>query len=265
MAKFLIIANWKCNPITLQEARKLFNSLKKGLKDVKKTEVIICPPFVYLPILTGVSASARQKASYGESSVAFGIGGQNCFWEDKGPYTGEVSPQMLKSLGGRYVIVGHSERRQIFKETDEIVNGKIKEILKAKLRPIFCIGETEEEKRAGKTFQVLEREIKKGLDKVSNKEIERVIIAYEPIWAIGTEKACEENEVMTITLFIKKLISRLYNKKVVSNVKILYGGSVNSKNASDYLRESKMQGLLVGGASLNSKEFIKIIRTLNGI
>jgi len=112
---------------------------------------------------------------------------------------------------------------------------------------------------------VLEREIEKGLDKVPKKEIERVIIAYEPIWAIGTEKACEENEVMTIALFIKKLISHLYNKKIARTIKILYGGSVDSKNASDYLGESKMQGLLIGGASLNSKEFIKIIRTLNSI
>lgn len=245
--KPLIVANWKCNPTTLKEAEKLFNSLKKGLKGRRNVEIVICPPFVYLPFI----------------SSFFKLGSQNCFWEDKGPYTGEVSPQMLKSLGGRYVIVGHSERRQIFKETDEIVNEKIKEILKAKLRPIFCIGESEEEKRAGKTFQVLEREIKKGLDKVPKKEIERVIIAYEPIWAIGTEKACEENEVMTIALFIKKLISHLYNKKIARTIKILYGGSVDSKNASDYLGESKMQGLLVGGASLNSKEFIKIIRSLN--
>lgn len=251
--KLLIIANWKCNPATLKEAEKLFNSLKKGLKNVKKTEVVICPPFVYLPFISLLTAHCSS----------FKLGSQNCFWEDKGPYTGEVSPQMLKSMGCKYVIVGHSERRQVFKETDEVVNVKIKEILRAKLQPIFCIGETEEEKRAGKTFQVLEREIKRGLEKVSKKEIQKVIIAYEPIWAIGTENACEENEVMTIALFIKKLMSRLYNKKVADNIRILYGGSVDSKNAPDYLRESKMQGLLVGGASLNSKEFIKIIRSLN--
>ncbi len=250
--KLIIVANWKCNPTTLKEAEKLFNSLKKRLKSVRKVEVVICPPFVYL-------SSFKFQVS------SFRLGAQDCFWEDKGPYTGEVSPQMLKDMGCRYVIVGHSERRQVFKETDEMVNEKIKKILKTKLRPIFCIGETEEEKKAGKTFQVLEREIKKGLDKVSKKDIEKVIIAYEPIWAIGTEKACEENEVMTIALFIKKLMSRLYNKKVADNIRILYGGSVDSKNAPDYLRESKMQGLLVGGASLNSKEFIKIIRSLNSI
>jgi len=250
--KLLVIANWKCNPATLKEAEKLFNSLKKGLKNVKKTEIVICPPFPYLSIIDNHLSFIK-------------LGAQNCFWKDKGPYTGEVSPQMLKSMGCKYVIVGHSERRQVFKETDEMVNKKIKEILKTKLQPIFCIGETEEEKRAGKTFQVLEREIKKGLDKVSKKEIEKVIIAYEPIWAIGTGKSCEENEVMTIALFIKKLMSRLYNKKVADNIRILYGGSVDSKNAPDYLRESKMQGLLVGGASLNSKEFIKIIKSLKSI
>ena len=215
-------------------------------------EIVICPPFPYLSILNDHLSSLK-------------LGAQNCFWKDKGPYTGEVSPQILKNIGCRYVIVGHSERRKIFKETDEMINIKIKEILKAKLQSIFCIGETEEEKKAGKTFHVLEREIKKGLDKISKKEIEKVIIAYEPIWAIGTGKSCEENEVMTVALFIKKLVSRLYNKKVASNMRIIYGGSVNSKNASDYLRESKMKGLLVGGASLNSKEFIKIIKSLNNI
>ena len=240
------------NPLTGREAKQLFASLKKGLKGKKNIEIVICPPFPYLSILSDRLSSIK-------------LGAQDCFWKDKGPYTGEVSPQMLKSIGCKYVIVGHSERRQTFEETDEIINVKIKEILKAKLQPIFCIGETEEEKRTGKTFRVLEKEIKKGLDKVSKKEIEKVIIAYEPIWAIGTGKSCEENEVMTIALFIKKLIFRLYNKKVASNIRIIYGGSVDSKNAPDYLRGSKMQGLLVGGASLNSKEFIKIIKSLNSI
>ena len=250
--KLLVIANWKMNPLTEKEVKRLFTSIKKGLKGRKNIEIVICPPFPYLSIINNLLSSIK-------------LGAQDCFWKDKGPYTGEVSPQMLKNIGCKYVIVGHSERRETFKETDEMVNIKIKEILKAKLQPIFCIGETEEEKKAGKTFHVLEREIKKGLDKISKKEIEKVIIAYEPIWAIGTEKACEENEVMTVALFIKKLVSRLYNKKVADNIRIIYGGSVNSKNASDYLRESKMQGLLVGGASLNSKEFIKIIKSLNNI
>ena len=250
--KLLVIANWKMNPLTEKEVKRLFASIKKRLKGRKNIEIVICPPFPYLSIINNLLSSIK-------------LGAQDCFWKDKGPYTGEVSPQMLKNIGCKYVIVGHSERRETFKETDEMVNIKIKEILKAKLQPIFCIGETEEEKKAGKTFHVLEREIKKGLDKISKKEIEKVIIAYEPIWAIGTEKACEENEVMTVALFIKKLVSRLYNKKVADNIRIIYGGSVDSKNASDYLRESKMQGLLVGGASLNSKEFIKIIKSLNNI
>jgi triosephosphate isomerase len=250
--KLLVIANWKMNPLKGREAKQLFASLKKGLKGKKNIEIVICPPFPYLSILSDHLSSIK-------------LGAQDCFWKDKGPYTGEVSPQMLKSIGCKYVIVGHSERRQTFEETDEIINVKIKEILKAKLQPIFCIGETEEEKRTGKTFRVLEKEIKRGLDKVSKKEIEKVIIAYEPIWAIGTGKSCEENEVMTIALFIKKLIFRLYNKKVASNIRVIYGGSVDSKNAPDYLRGSKMQGLLVGGASLNSKEFIKIIKSLNSI
>ena len=248
MKKF-IVANWKCNPTTDKKAKQLFLSVKRGLKNKKNTEVVICPPFCYLTIINNNLSFIK-------------LGAQNCFFEDKGAYTGEVSCEMLKSLKCKYVIIGHSERRMIFEETDEIVNRKIKKTLKFGLEPIFCIGETAKEKQQGRTFKVLEREIKKGLEKVSKREIEKVIIAYEPIWAIGSNNCCEEDKIMTVALFIRKFISRLYNKKIAKKIRILYGGSVNSQNAINYLKNPEIQGLLIGGASLKPKEFIKIVKTL---
>jgi len=248
MKKF-IVANWKCNPTTDKKAKQLFLSVKRGLKNKKNTEVVICPPFCYLTIINNNLSFIK-------------LGAQNCFFEDKGAYTGEVSCEMLKSLKCKYVIIGHSERRMIFGETDEIVNRKIKKTLKFGLEPIFCIGETAKEKQQGRTFKVLEREIKKGLEKVSKREIEKVIIAYEPIWAIGSNNCCEEDKIMTVALFIRKFISRLYNKKIAKKIRILYGGSVNSQNAINYLKNPEIQGLLIGGASLKPKEFIKIVKTL---
>jgi len=249
MKKF-IIANWKCNPPTEKKAQQLFLSIKRGLKKKKNMEVIICPPFCYLSVI-------NNNLSF------FKLGAQNCFFEDKGAYTGEVSCEMLKSLKCKYVIIGHSERRKIFGETDEIINKKIKKALKFGLEPIFCIGETLEEKQQNDTFKILEKEIKKGLEKVSKNEIEKIIIAYEPIWAIGSDNPCEEDQAMTVALFIRKLISRLYNKQIAKKIRILYGGSTNSQNAFNYLRNSEIQGLLVGGSSLQAKEFIKMIKTFH--
>ena len=249
MKKF-IIANWKCNPPTEKKAQQLFLSVKRGLKKKKNMEVIICPPFCYLSVINNNLSFLK-------------LGAQNCFFEDKGAYTGEVSCEMLKSLKCKYVIIGHSERRKIFGETNEIINKKIKKALKSGLEPIFCIGETLEEKQQNNTFKILEKEIKKGLEKVSKNEIEKIIIAYEPIWAIGSDNPCDEDQAMTVALFIRKLISRLYNKQIAKKIRILYGGSTNSQNAFNYLRNSEIQGLLVGGASLKAKEFIKMIKTFH--
>ena len=249
MKKF-IIANWKCNPPTEKKAQQLFLSVKRGLKKKKNMEVIICPPFCYLSVINNNLSFLK-------------LGAQNCFFEDKGAYTGEVSCEMLKSLKCKYVIIGHSERRKIFGETNEIINKKIKKALKSGLEPIFCIGETLEEKQQNNTFKILEKEIKKGLEKVSKNEIEKIIIAYEPIWAIGSDNPCDEDQAMTVALFIRKLISRLYNKQIAKKIRILYGGSTNSQNAFNYLRNSEIQGLLVGGTSLEAKEFIKMVKTFH--
>lgn len=236
-SKNLIVANWKMNPLSLKQAQKLF----KSIKIKSEAEVVVCPPFVYLSSL---------KAS----------GAQNCFSEEKGAYTGEVSVSMLKDLGCKYVIIGHSERRKYFQETDELINKKLKAVLNKGLKPIFCIGETGKEREEEKTEQVLLKELEQGLKDVPLSKIAKVNIAYEPIWAIGTGNACDVEEAQKMALLIRKIISKLYNPFISKKMRILYGGSVNSQNAAGYLKEAGFQGLLVGGASLDAKEFIKIIR-----
>ncbi|PIY90762.1 MAG: triose-phosphate isomerase [Candidatus Nealsonbacteria bacterium CG_4_10_14_0_8_um_filter_35_10] len=181
------------------------------------------------------------------------LGAQDCFWEKKGAYTGEISPTMLKDLGCQYVLLGHSERKRLG-ETDEIINKKLKAALSAKLNPIFCLGETEKERDEGEIQNILKSQLEKGLNKISKKEIKNIVIAYEPVWAIGTGNPCHPSEAKKVLLFLRKFFKK--------NL-ILYGGSVNSKNATPYIKEAKFQGLLIGGASLNAKEFIKIVKNLS--
>ncbi len=249
--KPLIIANWKCNPTTQKDAKNLFELVKKGIKNIKKAEVVICPPFIYLPLLGNLS-----------------LGGQDCFWEEKGPYTGEVSPEMLKNLGCEYVIIGHSERRKNFSETDEMVNKKLKKSLSAELSPIFCIGETSEERKNKKTESVLKREITEGLRGIAQEEVLKITIAYEPVWAISKGDPYQTKEIPTpenikkISFYIKSLLSEIYNKKTAENIRIIYGGSANSENARGFIKEAGMQGLLVGGASLIAEEFVKLVKSV---
>ncbi|MDD5618470.1 MAG: triose-phosphate isomerase [Candidatus Omnitrophica bacterium] len=247
--KNLIVANWKMNPGTVKDAENLFDSLKKEIKEVKEVEAVVCPPFVYL---SGLKSKADNVK----------IGGQNCFWEEKGAYTGEVSFLMLKDLGCSYVIVGHSERRKYFSETNETVNKKIKAVLKTGLNPIFCIGETQEERSAGKTEAILKQQIISGLGGIKDNEVSNgLAIAYEPVWAIGTGNPCDTAEAKKVKDFILGLISEVYGEAVSKKIRILYGGSVNGKNARSYIKEAELQGLLVGGASLDAEEFAEIVRS----
>jgi triosephosphate isomerase len=274
MNKPLVIGNWKSNPATLQEAKRLFNLIKKGTKNFHNAEVVICPPFVYLLAL-GASAFAK---GYG----GLALGSQDCFWEEKGPFTGEISPLMLKNLGCEYVIIGHSERRKNLNETDEMINKKIKAALKAGLKPILCIGETEEEKRQGKTKQVLKTQLKNSLKGVLNLKSKihvpyrpvlsgkgragaglNLIVMYEPVWAISTssfQKNCSPKEALSAILFLKKIIAQIFNKKIAKNISFVYGGSVNSQNAADFLRKKEINGVLPGAASLNADEFVSIVK-----
>ena len=216
---YLIIANWKMNPSTIKEAKELFNK-------VKKTGAIICAPFTYLSELKSDNLCA-----------------QNCYWEASGPYTGEISLDMLKDLGVAYVIIGHSERRVHFKETDEMINKKLKATLATDLRPILCIGE----KKGENAKEVIKKQLEQDLNGISKKDLDRIIIAYEPVWAIGTGDFCEASKAKESLESIKEKL----------NNKVLYGGSVNSKISKDYI-DVGFDGLLVGGASLKVDEFIKI-------
>ncbi len=248
--KSLIIANWKCNPQTLVEAKKLFNSVENGLKTIKDAEVVICPPFLY--ILNLKSEIFNLK-----------LGGQDCIWLKSGAFTGGISPSMLKDLGCQYVILGHSERRIHFGETDEIINKKNKTAISIGLKVIFCIGETEAERKKGETEKILESQIKKGLDGISEKEMENVVIAYEPVWAVGTGNSCSFEETKKSVQFIRKLVVKLYPNIIPDNLRILYGGSVNSENVKEYFTKSEIQGFIIGGASLKPEEFIKIAKAIS--
>jgi len=249
--KTFIVANWKMNPPFLAEAKVLFNSINKISKNLRNVELIISPPFIYI-----VSLIPKEPLN-------FKLAGQDSFWEEKGAFTGEISSKMLRNMGCQYVILGHSERRKYFKETDEMINRKVKSAISVKLNPIFCIGENWDERKENLTQKVLRAQVEKGLKGVTKKEIKKVIIAYEPVWAIGTGKACSPDESEKSGNSIRKIISRLYNQKIAKNIKILYGGSVNSQNAAGYIFGAKLQGLLVGGASLDAGEFTRIIKNFD--
>src|SRR3989344_7620440 len=249
--KTLIVANWKMNPSTEKEAKKLFDAVRRGVRGIKNIEVVICPPFVYLSLFSGLK-----------------LGAQNVFYlsadrqvKKSGAFTGEVSPLMLKDLGVEYVIIGHSESRKYLNETDEVINKKIKESLLIGLKPILCVGETDEEKNSGKKLEVLEVQITQALKGVMKSEAKNIVIAYEPVWAIGTGNNCSVDETMSSILLIRKIISKLYNRETADNIRILYGGSVKSENSGAYIKDAWANGLLVGGLSLNSEEFVKIAKS----
>jgi len=248
--KPLIVANWKMNPQTLAEAKQLFDSVRKGLENIKNTIVVICPPFLYISNLKSKILNLK-------------LGGQDCFWEKSGAFTSGISPFMLKNLGCDYVILGHSERRIHFGDTNEIINRKIKTAISAGLKPIFCIGETEKEKKEGETESVLTTQIEKGLIGISVDQTKDIVIAYEPVWAIGTGNPCSPGETKKAILFIREIISKLCPEIIIDNLRILYGGSVNGENAEDYFLKSGIDGFILGGASLKPKELIKIVEIVS--
>jgi len=249
--KPLIVANWKCNPLILAKTKRLFNSVKKGITKTRGVEVVICPPFIYL------------ETSKNLQTKKIKLGAQDCFWEEKGAFTGEISPPMLKKLGCEYVIVGHSERRKYFKETDEMINKKIKVALDAKLKPILCVGETQKEKKRKQEVRVLNSQISRGFKGIGAQKAKNVIVAYEPVWAIGTGQACDTDTVLTRVLLMRSLFKKRYSAVISKRIRILYGGSVNSENAVSFIKEAQTNGLLIGGASLRPKEFIQIVKNVS--
>ncbi len=249
--KNLIIANWKCNPSNLKESKKLFDSYKKQMRSCSNIDLVVCPPFPYISILK-------------EKIRNIFLGSQDCFYKE-GAFTGEVSCSMIKSVGVDYVIVGHSERRSIFNESNEEINKKVKDTLDKKMTPILCIGEDEKQRENNETFDILKDQIGEGLEKISKDKIKNIVLAYEPIWAIGTGKFAEPEKIQEVKIFIKKLINNKYGVKTSQSIRIIYGGSVDSNNVCSYISESKMDGVLVGGASLKKEEFLKMLKQVDSL
>jgi len=237
----IIIANWKMNPLSLSDANKI---ISKIITKKANAKIIICPPFIWLNDLI-------------KKYKQIDFGGQNCFWEEKGAYTGEISAKMLKNIGCKYVILGHSERKKYFNEDYIIVNKKLKSALKAGLKIILCIGENE--KNSENKYEEIKNQIKTAFHKISKKDISKIIIAYEPVWAIGTGNNDTPANAVSTAILIKKFLVKIYGYQIFEDIKVLYGGSINSKNAKEFLKEKEIFGLLIGGASLDSNEFLKIL------
>ncbi len=243
-AKFLIVGNWKLYPKTKKDALDLARAVSRG-KSSTRTEVVIAPPYPYLaafPKMAGVS-----------------LGAQDVFWESEGAYTGEVSAPMLREVGVKYVIIGHSERRGYLGETDEMIGKKVRHAVSNKLIPVLCVGEQKRD-HDGAFFGIIKSQVETGLAWLKKGEISRVVVAYEPVWAIGSKKPARPQDANEAALFIKKTIAQRVGPKAGRAMRVLYGGSVDSKNAESFLREREIGGFLVGGASKDAKEFLGIIK-----
>lgn len=247
MPKPIIAANWKMNK-TLGEAVQFMEAIKESLPLVEQVDAVICAPHLFLERLT--------KAAEG---LPVEIGAQNMYFEESGAFTGEVSPVMLKDLGVAYVIVGHSERRTIFGETDEWVNKKVRAALAHGLKPILCVGETLEERESGRTNDVVKTQVTLALKDVTAEEAKNVVIAYEPVWAIGTGKTASSQDANSVARFIRETVRDLYDPATADAVRIQYGGSVKPDNIKELLVESDIDGALVGGASLDPASFLKLL------
>lgn len=247
MRKPIVVGNWKMHT-TLKEASDLVRSLKAGIGNLDEVEVGVCPPFVYLAAVREMLTGSNIK-----------LGSQNTHWESKGAFTGEISPQMLKDIGCTYVTVGHSERRHLMGETDEVVNKKLKAVLAADLTAIFCMGERLEEREAGTTETVLRRQLEEGLDGLASPQMRQIILAYEPVWAIGTGRTATPQQAQDVHSFIRKFMAHLADSALAEAIRIMYGGSVKPENIRDLMAQPDVDGALVGGASLKADSFIQIV------
>ncbi|GGG46830.1 triose-phosphate isomerase [Hymenobacter glacieicola] len=253
MRKNIVAGNWKMNT-TLQDGQALISEIVNMVQDEvtgSQVEVVVCPPFPFLSVI------GKQLPQGGR----FHLGAQNCHQKESGAFTGEVSAQMLQSVGAEYVILGHSERRQYFREDDELLSQKLKAALAAGLKPIFCVGESLETREAEDTFKFIEKQLKDGLFHLSNEEFDQVVVAYEPIWAIGTGKTATSAQAQEVHAFIREQIARAYDAEAADNTTILYGGSANAQNARELFSQPDVDGGLIGGASLKSRDFTEIIKS----
>ncbi len=231
------------------EAKEMLEKLIPLVKDIKRVEVVICAPFTALPIAYNTIKDTNIK-----------LGAQNMHFEERGAFTGEISPIFLKSVGCEYVLLGHSDRREIFKESDEIVNKKLKKALSIGLKPIVCIGEHLKEREAGKTKEIVQNQMYNTFKDLSKKDLIKTIIAYEPIWAIGTGKTATPEQAEEIHSFIREFIAKNYAQETADLIRIQYGGSINPDNALELFKQVNVDGGLVGGASLKADSFSQIIK-----
>ncbi len=246
----VIAGNWKMNT-SITEACDLARQIASTSNNIKDVEKIICPPYISLSSVSEIIRGTSIK-----------LGAQNVYFEEKGAFTGEISTGMLQGIC-EYVIIGHSERRQLFHESDDIINKKIHRVLHSDLTPIFCVGERLEENESGRTHEIIKNQVESGLFNIAPTE--NIMIAYEPVWAIGTGKAATGKEANETATYIRELIHHLWGGEFSQNLQILYGGSVNSKNISEFIGQDDIDGALVGGASLMAQEFVSIIQQTSDI
>jgi triosephosphate isomerase len=243
----IIAGNWKMN-MTATQAREVASKLIPLIASVKDRDIVLAPPF-----------TALQTVSEAIKGTNIGLSTQNLHWEDKGAFTGEISAEMLLDLGCKYVIIGHSERRQYFGETDETVNKRVKQALKKGLLPIMCIGETLAEREAGKLSEIINRQATGGLKDISVADMKKIVIAYEPVWAIGTGKTATPEQANEVHALIRQTVKALYNAETAEGLRIQYGGSVTPDNVSSLMAMPDIDGALVGGASLKPETFAALV------
>ena len=247
MRKPMIAGNWKMYK-DVNEAVSLVNGIKRAVFDVENVDVVVIPPYVDL-------SDVGEMITEG----CISLGAQNCFWEEEGAFTGEISPKMLKSVGCKYVVIGHSERRKYFCETDDTVNARIKAATNSGLIPIMCVGETLEERESEKTMEVVKTQIVGGLKDLSADFIKDLVIAYEPVWAIGTGKTASPQQAQEVHAMIRSLLVEMYSAELSENKRILYGGSVKPDNVEELMQETDIDGGLIGGASLKEDSFAALV------
>ena len=245
MRKPIIAGNWKMHK-TIAEALEFVNEVKDRVNN-DKVEAVICAPFTLLKDLKQATKGTNIK-----------IGAQNMHFEEKGAFTGEVAPGMLEAMGVSYVVLGHSERREYFNETDETVNKKVLKALEVGIDPILCVGETLEEREAGNTKDVCKVQVEKALENVSKEDLAKVVIAYEPVWAIGTGKTATSEDANDVIAYIREVVANLYGE-LANEVRIQYGGSVKPSNVAEIMNQSDIDGALVGGASLEANDYVELV------
>lgn len=255
MRKTIIAGNWKMYK-TITEAIELANGIKRELfkMDSQSIDVVLCPPFTALSEVYEVIADSDIQ-----------LGGQDVYWQEEGAFTGEISCKMLNDAGCKFVIIGHSERRQFFGEINTFVNKKLKAALKNAITPIVCVGETLSEREDNRTFEVLGNQIKEGLDGITEEEALKIVIAYEPVWAIGTGRTAKPAQAQEAQKYIRDLLKELYNKDAAEAIRIQYGGSVKPENILELIQQPDVDGALVGGASLSVESFAGLVKIASGV